>query len=808
MKIKFVSLCVIVFGMMGLTFNASEVTIEDFTDVSDWEQRGIEISYLGNSTSVEVQGEGSLSREFCTDLNSMPYLAIKIPNIQGDLLWNIEVGSDVGDYVLQEYTSNINNPEWKYDKFVYPFKGYMIQNLKSVPDCYKLSINFTGIGTIELDELSSINFDKQKDYSFRPITGEIGNVNLNGNPDFDIDEIVNDVSEEEQLTKEHHWVVYPFSRLAIYPSQSLETIDSKLNMSISTFYGVNDKGTYKASPELINFNAITLNEQEASNVDSEWRPYKVGINAQYPNGELEVSDYFIDEDTVGRQIVNNSNETIEVNITQTKTGLWTQNGSSFVYDSKDTLNQYYFSMNFKQDAIVEESDTGYNLIFSPGSNIDMAIAFATENQGVEYAQEKSKIILTSTSEELLIQTKNKWSKLLSIVPMPITFGIDADLGAINEEEHRNLYYTAWAYLLGNMMSPTDEAGYQFGQQLLGKASMQTEGAPISSGNNSWESILQLQLISLVNPNFAQDTIYGFMTMVDANGKLDGEVLPTRFAQTVWITYNSNQDIDFLKRIYPSLKRFMEYKSENLHWIWGGTNVEDEVDSEFVISWLFDERFVEQISSELGYTNEVEYWNAIANKLLNKYYKYFFVDEDSLEAEGAFPSGTSGVRDDDHPEDKSSRGIWQRIYRDHYNSDGTNMHNNVRGVLPENVHMILTALAIPEISDVYEERLLNLFYDVYNPSLTLSGFTNYKYGPNSLLMYGLLEHGMIEELMSLLKNDLTKANEVWTFCELYSYNSNTPQGTLPTSFSTNLIIENTLMINGVMYYTGELQELTI
>lgn len=801
-------ICFFVVGLiviLNVKVSASSNELANFNDLSKWDKSGVTIKNKSETAEITVNNEGSISQEFCYNIDSFPYLVINIPKMDAGISWNLEVLSDNQAFILQKTTENYNQLNQENDQFIYPLKGYMIQNLKKIPDCYTLKLNFQGTGVIELNNINAVTFDQSKDYQFNGYDGDFDNMLMGGDPSLDIDSLKNDVPISEQLTKEHHWGVYPLSRLALYPTQSLETINNNLNLSVSAFYGVNDKGTYKASPELSDFNQISLGGESAKAVDTYWLPYMIGINATYSNGSLDVSDYFIDKDTIGRKITNNSSEKIKIEITNPENGKWTNEANQFIFESNSELNKYYYVMSFKQDYELNQTDTGYILEFNPGADIDMALGFATKDQGVNYAKQNSEIINSTQSDELINDTKNMWQNLLRIVPAPKTFGVESQQGDISSEDHKLLYYSAWTYLIGNMMEPTDETGYQFGQQLLGKASMQTEGAPISSGNNSWESILQLQLISLINPSFAEDAIYGFLSMVDANGELDGEVLPTRFAQTIWIIYNSSGNLDFLAKTYPSLKRFMEYKATNLHWIWGSTDTKDEVDSEFVISWLFDSTYIQKIANELGYSSEVTYWQELYDELLAKYYEYFFVDPESLEAQGAYPSGTNGVRTDGHPADKSTRGIWQRYYLEHFNSDGSNMHNNVRGNLPENVHMILSGLIIDDLEPEYQERLMQLFEDVYAPNLTLSGFTNYKYGPNSLLMYSLLENGMVTELQTLLKNDLAKANKVWTFCELFKYDSDAPQGTLPTSFSTNLIIENTMMLNGINYFNGTVTE---
>ncbi len=801
----------LVFGLVivsNVDISASSYQLENFDDINKWKKSEVEVTSSAGVSKLSVQDGDYISKEFCYNIEEKPYISINIPKIEPNVKWSLEVEANDKKFILQEYSNNYNEFDASKDKFIYPLKGYMIQNIKEIPDCYTLKINFSGTGTIEFNDINAISFDEEKQYSFNNDYQDIGDMEMSGDSSLDIDELINDTPIESQLKKEHHWGVYPFSRLALYPAQTMKSIDKTLSLSVSSFYGVNEKGIYKASPELRDFNKVYLNGNEAKSVNSYWLPYKIGINASYPDGELDVTDYFIDKDTIGRQINNNSKMPIEIEIDNNENNDWIYEDGQFLFKSKSELNEYYYVMNFKQDYQIITTKFGYNLKFAPGENVDMALGFATKEQGINYAKENSKVISIYESKELIEKTKKMWESLLKIVPAPKVFGINSEQGDISSKDHKTLYYSAWTYLIGNMMEPTYETGYQFGQQLLGKASMQTEGAPISSGNNSWESILQLQLISMINPNFAKDAIYGFLTMVDANGKLDGEVLPTRFAQSIWIIYNSTGDKEFLENIYPTLKRFMEYKSENLHWVWGGTNIKDEIDSEFIISWLFDSTYMKKIAGELGYDSEVIYWQNIYDFLLKEYYSYFFVDEDSFEAKGAFPSGINGVREDNHPLDKSSRGIWQRYYSDHYNYDGSHMHNNVRGNLPENVHMILSALVIKDLDQNHLERLINLFLDVYDPELSLSGFTNYKYAPNSLLMYGLLERGFPLEFKTLLASDLEKAYSVWTFCELFEYDTNNPLGTLPTSFSVNLIIENTMMLNGISYYTGEVKEINL
>lgn len=803
-KIYFLIICFTF--IFNIDFNASTVELENFDSIDEWNQSGVEVTEADGVSKLAVTNEGFISNEYCYDISAEPYLSINIPQIEGNLLWDIVINADNTNFSLQSPSSNYNEFDANVDQFIYPLKGYMIQNIKTVPSCYTVIINFKGNGTISLDTLSSLTFDQEKQYQFIQNGADVGNMQMSGDSSLDIDTLKNDVDPSQQLTKEHHWVVYPYSRLAIYPSQTLETVDEELNLSVSSFYGVNDKGTYKASPLLTDFSKVAVDGEEALSVDTYWLPYKIGIDAQYGSGSLEVSDYFINIDTIGRQILNNTSQSIEIEIDNTDLGNWTNEEDKFLFESNDSINKFYYTMTFKQPYDLAETKNGYSLKFEAGKDVDLALGFATEEQGVGYAIDNANIIETTDSTVLISNTKNYWQSILQIVPTPKNFGFESDQGNISAEEHKVLYYSAWTYLIGNTMTSTSETGYQFGQQLLGKASLQTEGAPISSGNNSWESVLQLQLITLINPTFSEDALYGFLSMVDANGELDGEVLPTRLAQTIWITYKSTGNIQFLENVYPSLKRFMDYKSENLHWIWGSTNVEDEIDSEFVISWLFDATYMQKIATELGYEEEVNYWQTIYDRLLSNYYSYFFVDSNSLEGQGAFPSSSNGVRTDGHPADKTSQGIWQRYYKDHFNLDGSNMHNNVRGALPENVHMILSALVIKDLDQEHLDHLLELFDTVYASNLTLSGFTNYKYAPNSLLMYGLMQRGMNNEFDTLIANDLHKAFDVWTFCELFAYDSDIPQGTLPTSFSLNLIIENTMMLNGVSYYEGEVKEI--
>lgn len=765
--------------------------IEVFNNKFDWKLEGVTAKGEGDKLEYLVSGSGSMSKQFEYDIQQYHYLNIEIAYITGDITWDITVLTELGKFTLQTPSTNYNMHN---DAFTYPLKGYMIQHVGGVPSSYQLKINFNGFGIIGLKQISITQPDYEKKYNFIQNQGVVGNVNMAGNPTLDIDCLKNQVELENQLQGEHHFVVYPYSRLALYPSHNVEEVSTDLNLKVSAFFGVEKLGEYKAAPVLENFSKVTVDSKVATVINSSWYPHKLELNCEYEQGNLIVTDYFVSEETIARHIENNTGTKVSIEISDVDNGSWKKVEDYFIFESYSRLNKYYYVMTFNQEYEIITTKSGYQLTFDHNA-IDMALTF-TEVEDINIQQVEYPIAIN--------RTKEYWQELLRLAPTPNDFGIETKLGVISEQKHKLMYYSAWTYMLGDMLRPTFETGYGYGQQLLGKASMQTEGAPISSGNNSWESILQLQLLALINPDFAEDNMDGVLKMVDSNGKLDGEGLPTRFAQTVWIIYNQTHNITFLEHTYGSLKRFLEYKSINLHWSWRDIDEEDEVGSEFVISWLFDSGYMIKIANELKYTEEVSYWKDIQDSLRQKYYDYFFVDPTSLEAVGAYPSGTNGVRADNHPIDKSSRGIWQRIYLNHFNSDGSNKHNGVRGDLPENAHVIMAGLVINDLEEQYTKRLLSLFTDVYDPNLALSGFTNSKYGSTSVMMYGLEKTNLNEEEMEIAKNDLYKASQVWTFCELFEYNTNNPLGTLPTSFSTNTIIENTLLLNGMSYHDGEVK----
>ncbi|MEG0367278.1 MAG: hypothetical protein RR585_10605, partial [Coprobacillus sp.] len=377
----------------------------------------------------------------------------------------------------------------------------------------------------------------------------------------------------------------------------------------------------------------------------------------------------------------------------------------------------------------------------------------------------------------------------------------------------------------NTLGVTPETGYAYTQQALGKPSRQVAGSNMTPANNCWEGVLQIQNIMYIDPSASWSAMEGFMSMVDANGFLNGEVLPVRMAQTIWMLNTISPDKERLKAIYPALSRHLKYKISDPRWIYENEKTYNEIDQEYITSWLNDAIYMKEICKYLGgdYAKEIDEWEAQYQKSLTNYADWFFSDPLSHEAKGSYPEDGSGPRTLRNglglENANQARGLWTRIFHkdgdvlafkdacstnndegNHYahSNKGNHVITPAPGRFPrEWLQVILSGLVIKDIPTEQAKQLEQFFLDINNPALPLAGLENLKWAPNSLIVYGLIHRGFYDEAKNQLDSYLVKTVEVWEFCENYKYLQSGPYGTSPTSFGASQIIEVTMLKNGVM-----------
>lgn len=724
------------------------------------------------------------------------------------------------------------------------------------------------------------------------IKGQYAGINFDGDPSFDVESIKNDDpgKSTSPYLNEHMWLSLPYSRLVLNPTFEFDNgkitpVDKDLDLKFGVYYGIQNNANkttidgvkikqsksgfqFSNSNSILTVDGVSLNE---NSITSAWYPHKLERGGEFPSkGSINLFDFMIDTNTIARIIDTSAvtGDNFEITIKDSsKDSKDFINANNLIssWDDKNNVviktdalfddwnqNLYYTAMKvvaLNEDGSINHEQTKLikNPTFSNGSGkyeipssikkVGLTIGYATREEGIEKAIERANYSVNNNIINGYSKTKEYWNNTLKKAPLPTNWGVDdkniKDFDTVTDEKHRVLYYAGWVHNLVNILPATPETGYAFTQQALGKPSRQVGGAAMTPANNSWEGLLQIQNLMYIDPSASWSAMEGFMTMVDANGYLDGEVLPVRMAQTLWMVHSISPDTARLKALYPALKRHLQYKISDPRWIYGNEKTQNEIDQEYITSWLNDVVYMIDICKALGgdYAKDVKYWEAEYDKALNNYTDWFFSNPLSHEAIGSFPQDGTAPKDSEGeiklrngaglPSADHQRGIWTRIFhkdgdvnyfkdaceinRNEYD-DSEYVHANKGGhiITPkparfprEWIQVILSGLVVKDIPAKEAKQLEQLFLDINNPALPLSGLENLKWAPNSLLIYGLINKGYYAEAKNQLDSYLVKSVDVWDFCENYFYNQSGPKGTSPTSFGASQIIEVTMLKNGII-----------
>ncbi|MEG0277102.1 MAG: LPXTG cell wall anchor domain-containing protein [Coprobacillus sp.] len=716
------------------------------------------------------------------------------------------------------------------------------------------------------------------------VKGKYGGYNFDGNPSLDVDDLKNDDPglSTNQTLNEHQWASLPYSRLVINPGWEFDNgkmtpVDRDLDMRFGVYYGINGNsnrtvgGEAKSGFQPSFFNSIlNIDNQriDANTIKSAWYPHKLERSGTVTGkGDISLIDFMVDKNTIGR-IIDFNSEASKLNVVvkdSTKSGggkdgqhnlrsQWDDTNNVVIktddlLESTDKIpyQKNLFYQAIKVVALNEDgsyNETLTNSITEPTfvdgvgkydipstvKKVGIAIGYATREEGQEVAVNRA---LKNTINGNLLssykETKTYWDNTLRKVPVPDEWGLTdsniKDNEIVTKDKHKVLYYSGYVHNLINTLDVTPETGYAYTQQALGKPSRQAAGAKMTPANNCWEGVLQIQNIMYIDPSAAWSGMEGFMAMIDANGYLNGEVLPARIAQTFWMVHTVSPDKERLKQIYPALTRHLKYKISDPRWIYGSTNTKSEIDQEYISSWLNDVVYMIKICKDLGgdYAKEASYWEAEYQKSLANYADWFFSDPLSHEAKGSYPQDKSGPQTLRNgaglPSANHARGLWTRIF--HKDGDvlalkdacadntdeGPHYAHSTKGghtILPkpgreprEWLQVILSGLVIKDIPTEQAKQLEQFFIDVNNPALPLAGMDNLKWAPNSFIVYGLINRGFYDEAKNQLDSYLVKSIDVWELCENYKWDQTGPKGTSPTSFGASQIIELTMLKNGAM-----------
>ncbi len=521
---------------------------------------------------------------------------------------------------------------------------------------------------------------------------------------------------------------------------------------------------------------IALHEDDpdmgrAATVDSCWHPHQLSFAAQYETDATHIAgrDFFHDEDTIVRLL--------DVHVKGDAPAVLRVEGHSQA--DPGHLDEPKGAIAFQRDgyahalALTQQLETGYavpegfaaaqdgfrwwfDVPLTPGkTRLAFTVSFATGDNAQDAALQQA----TQTRDHAagLAARKTAWREMLGRVPAPEHFGItDIDAKGVTAAEHRRAYYAAWTFVLQNVLPPMPENAYPYPQTPTGKPSLWSEGASKARASAAWESFFAQQLLVHIDPDTAWDAFEGMMMQVDADGWLDGEVLPSRKAETAWVLYSNTGDRTRLEKVYPPISRYLRWREKNPRWIYRDHDNPHQRDSNFVDSLLLDLHYAKQIATRLGL--DADEWRAMGERVTEAYLQWFFPEE--------YP----------HPV--------QYYYKD------TNTHDAGHAT------WVCSGLYLDGLPDWADEALMELFLSMYDPARDLAGLDFYKHPVGAMISHGLLRRGLEEKARGYMQAVLRDIIRATRFSENYSFEPLRGWGVEDSMFGAATVIEFTLMLNGM------------
>lgn len=612
----------------------------------------------------------------------------------------------------------------------------------------------------------------------------IGKVLVNGDNEFDCD----DVKNEDSL--QWHWMSYPESRFVLHPSTLDNPYKDNLNLRMGLLvHGIKDESGFQT----LNWEKENNAENKLKEVNNTWYPYQLTADAKFEEGNVNLSEFFVDKNTVVRKF-DIQDMKGSVSISSDKLGGFqklTLQDNILIHET----DRYYIA--YRVVALDDKGDVSE--VIEPTINNDkwnVKVSLSNHQQfavsmtlGVKNVNDETIDTVVSRTKEtldsknystMLTATKEFWDQKLSNVPAPTLWGIQAglDTKGVTPQQHKRAFYAAWAFNYQNILEETPETGYNYKQITLGKASMWGSGAPESPNNCSWESMFNIQQMAYLEPDIAWSAIEGFIDGIDENGILRGECLPSQKAHTVWVCHENQSNTDKLKELYPKLKNYLTWRAKNPRWIYGGHNYEDEKDISFVTQWFSDVDYVIKICKEIGQYSDIAMWENLKEQMYKDMKDWFFTPQEGD------PAG--------------------KIYNSYFTSDGSHYKYDRQSDVD---NYIAEALYVDLPEDMLTQ-LIDYYLDLHDNTKDLVGFDFYKYGDGCYIAYGLLEkalkddrlQGKGEEFINAVLRNVIKTVE---FSEESKPDDYRPSGVKPSSFTASAVIDYTYLNNDVRIDSGKL-----
>lgn len=579
---------------------------------------------------------------------------------------------------------------------------------------------------------------------------------------------------------------YDFKQNAkVLPSQYNDRPSIPLNVAFLNTKNVLHKEENRYGREYKDILSIYINNdgniEDAKTFNTEWLPYALPFSAKYSTGsEISGFDTFFNDEIILRSLNLNENQKyiiagrIKGKISILNDNIILINGKNSNYAisiNKTSLKDillYKSYEDFKAGRSTSNSSDAnfWSIEISGKKNLTVGVSFALVNSSTSELVSKVKkcIGVKNVCNITLEKNKKYWDDFIKYkVPHPHNFKLTSVPNKeISADNIRLGYYKAWVLLEQNCLKPEPEF-FNYYQMVTGKASLWDEGEAKAPFSASWESFVALQLYSYINPDISWSSLNGIISLINKDGILEGESLPSRKAHSAWVLYSMTNDKKSLEKVYPAIERYLKWRMTQPRWIYFDATPANEKDAEFVVSLMVDMEYMEKIARVLGYNEEAKQWSEKRLAYYKNYLNWFWESPDELPVQ----------------------------FKDNFK------HRTGHPV------QITQGLILDELCGDYLTGLMGVVYKYYNVNNSFAGFSAPKYPDIDFTIYGLIKKNkpnLVRGLIECNIRDIMRTGPF--FAESYT-NDPIPltEGVRPSIFGLASLIDFVLLKNGYMFTKG-------
>lgn len=529
-----------------------------------------------------------------------------------------------------------------------------------------------------------------------------------------------------------------------------------------------------------------LNTQSvgASQFATKWSTSGLNATARFGVVEAQIDDVFVDLDSVLREIALDQELPASLSLTlvvrhvvepvhdpSRGTVTMASDGMCVVVAVPEGGPVRYFADETEILAGASGSDAPVGpvgvwvMALRPGRAV-YRVGIGTSPRDVERATESAVAAAGRLSSECAAHWLGYWDRAIEQMPLPSRFELHGvDPKGLDEEAVRGAYYRSFVALYSNVLPPQPESGFHFPTIATGKASMWNHGAPGARSAAAWETFIAIQFLAYLDPETAWASFHGLMSLVDDEGSLAGESLPSRKAQTAWILFSITQDTAALQQSYPALRRLLHWSAEHPRWVYGTYDNPGEQDAEFVTSLIVDLDFAVLIARQLHLEDDVQAFREFRERLARDYERNCFI------------------------------GPERRAVQHWFADDPT---ASIRGGAEGLALQVAMGLAVPGLTDWQIDSLAARFYERFDPDEQLAGFDFVKHPNVAYTAAGLIDRGWLREAHVLINAMLRDVILSGSFAEVYDRGSERPRpwGVRPSIFGMTQVIDSVWLNNGL------------